>query len=91
MKFILELALQEITTIFGHPFVSFLLTNTPTRGPRPTLSADMPWAERSFMIRAIDDIADETLREGARIAHLAMFGSRSWEEEQDTVYAKLLA
>ena len=91
MKLILELAPQEIVFRFGRPFVKFLMFDIFPRDQRYILRVDMPWAERSFMMSAIDDIADQIQRDGARIAHLALFKSRSWEEEKQTVRARLLA
>ena len=86
------MAPQELTARFGRHFVSFLMIdNLLIPGPRHTLSLDMPWAERSFIMEAIDDMLEEAMREGARIAYLSLFGSRSWEEEQKTVKAELAA
>ena len=53
--------------------------------PQHTLSVVMPWAERYFIMEAIDNIQPEAVREGAQSAYLELFGSRSWEDEWNRV------
>lgn len=46
-----------------------------------TLNFGMPWAERYFIMEAIDNLEPEAVREGAQSAYLEFFGRGSWEEE----------
>ena len=77
--------MQEITSRFGSHFVTFLGTDAIAAtcdSPAIPVSLDMPRAERSFIMEAIDNYRIEAVREGGRIAYLAIFGSPSWEEEK---------
>ncbi len=56
--------------------------------PRPLLSPNMPWAERAFLMDAIEDelkYKPEAVREGGRLAYLAFMGCKSWEAERKRV------
>ena len=48
----------------------------------------MPWAERAFLMDAIEDelkYKPEAVREGGRLAYLAFMGCKSWEAERKRV------
>ena len=83
------MSVQDITSRFGSKFVSFLETSDTVLDPAKVgslaypISLDMPWAERFFIMEAIDNHRLEAVREGGRIAYLAAFGSPSWEEEKE--------
>ena len=97
------MAAQEIAARFGRPFIVFLNASNVVsdmdrflgkgRGDSlaHTLSLDMPWKERLVVMEVIDGLYEETDREGARSAYLALFEStsrRSWEEEGLVVQAE---
>ncbi len=96
-----RLALQDIAAHFGHHFISFLnagnrvldmlrkLYRPEANSPAYTLSLDMPWEERYFIMRVVDNLPGEAERQGGRTAYLAFFGSKSWEEEESVVLAEL--
>lgn len=79
------LAVQEITSCYGSQFITFLEKDAMDAPKGDSLaypiSLDMTHGERSFIMHTIDNLATEAVREGARIAYLAIFGSPSWEEE----------
>ena len=87
---------QEIIDHFGCQFIIFLrcsagLVNmAKANSPAHTLSIGMPWEERFFIMEAIDNLQPDAVREGGRVAYLALFGSRSWEGELKRVYDVLL-
>ncbi len=84
------MALQEISEHFGSQFKSFLESRSTVMDSapktRPRLSPNMPWAERAFLMDAIEDeLEPEAVREGGRIACLAFMGCKSWEAERKKV------
>ena len=80
--------MQDITSRFGSRFVSFLETNDTVMDLAKVdsltypISLDMPPAERSFIVETSNSHPEEAVREGGRIAYLAIFESPSWEEEK---------
>ena len=56
--------------------------------PSQMLKTNMSWAEKSFIMEAIDSLQIE-VRNGARVAHLSLIGSRSWKEELERVEREL--
>ena len=84
------MALQEISEHFGSQFKSFLESRSTVTDSapetRPLLSPNMLWAERAFLMDAIEDeLEPEAVREGGRIAYLAFMGCKSWEAERKKV------
>lgn len=81
------MALQELTWQFGSRFMSFLekdaiIMDTPNASrPAYTLSHNVPWAEKAYIMEAIDYLQPEAVREGGRAAYMAFMGCNSWEAE----------
>ena len=91
-----SVAVQDIVNHFGDDFVFFLKTDPSLGGMEADdsmthpLSLDMPWAERSLLLEAIDNLLlIPALQRGARVAYLLVFGGRSWEAEIEKVADKL--
>lgn len=88
---------QELVSYFGCQLIRFMGSKAgmadmaKANSPAYTLSLSMPWAERYFIMEAIDNLRPEAVREGGRTAYLALFGAGSWEEELKRVYAVLSA
>ena len=89
---------KEITDHFGSHFVSFVNSDVLMLDLAKAIEAtsfaypyshDMPWAERCFIMEAIDDLWPKAERDGGRIAYLAFFGGLSWKKERKRVFAKL--
>ena len=49
--------------------------------PAYTLSRKMPWAEKAYVMEAIDYLQPSALREGGRAAYMAFLGCKSWVAE----------
>lgn len=89
-----NLLVQEIKKKFGIPFISFLKTDFGTaKANIPTHSQclDMPWAERAFLMDALDALQPRPVRAGGRRAYLSLFGGKDWAAEKETTADKLAA
>ena len=91
----MSMAPQEIANRFGCQFISFLGANVgmtdmaQAYASTVTLSQGMPWAERYFIMEAIDNLPEEAAREGGRTTYLAFFGRKSWVDEWKSVVYQL--
>ena len=88
--------MQDISEHFGSQCVSFLNAKafimdltTFDRLMYP-YSLDMSSGERHFIRGAIDNLKPEAVRDGGRIAYLAVFGSKSWEADERVLIALAL-
>lgn len=90
-------ALQKIAVRFGSHFMSSLAPGAlsaamPAPGsPADVLRRGMRWADRSFIMEAIDSLESEAVREGARSAYMAFSHCASWEAELRRVEDMLAA
>ncbi|CAL5228353.1 g11469 [Coccomyxa viridis] len=88
---------KKIAVRFGSHFMSSLAPGAlsaamPAPGsPADVLRRGMRWADRSFIMEAIDSLESEAVREGARSAYMAFSHCASWEAELRRVEDMLAA
>ena len=87
--------LQIIEKRFGSDFVTFLLvdrTNADINHANTrayTINQNMSWAERAFLIQAIEAAQTPEVRAGAAAVYAFWFGCASLEADKQVVQAKL--